>query len=345
MGQLWQKVADDLWVEGEPYARSTSGWKKGSAYYQKNGTVWVKLWEKDVTPPLAPTITSLTYSNTTKYVTIKVKTDSSVDIKSLDVRRSIYAYPTGTTTSSESFPGNTKTVVRDTEYTFNVPFTKTNVTFYYSVFAFDADGNRSVRAIKSIFVPTPVVPTSPPPPDKVVTQPKPGTTTQPTSPAPTVYKAVIKTTGSRSWTSDYDKWYANVYQGGLNDYKGCWFYSTRLTNVTKVARKIRKMTIRITRSSSQNGVPGEANVWLMMHDRTSASGTPSFFPRVKIGTLGRGETHTFAVPQSFWDNLQRQTKWKGFGLRGGNIAYTSPDYLVAYGYGTRSGEIYIEYEK
>lgn len=347
MGQMYKKGADGLWKPAAPYARTSTGWKKSGKYYRKSGSTWALLWEVDTTPPAAPTVTSLVNDPNTKKLTLIVRTAADADTSAMDVRMSITAYPTDNKTPAQAFSGSTKTVAKSTSYTFVMPYTKTNTTYYFSAFVKDALGNVSARAIKSLKVPTPVSPVPTPPPTKPVV---PGTPAPPPPPAPsptapTVYKATISTTASASWTNDYDKWYPNVTQGGLNDYKGCWFFGTRLTNVLKVARKIRKMTIRVQRLSSTHGVSGEANVLLVMHERSSASGAPVFSNTVKIGTLSRGEAGTFPVPVEWWDNMQKSTYWKGFGLRGGDISYSSANYMVAYGFGTRSGEVYIEYEK
>lgn len=331
MGQVWQKDASGQWQEVSLLARTSSGWRRGATYWSKINGVWTQLWTKDVTAPSAPLITSLTYSASTKKITIKVEAPGDSDLQSLDLRMSTTKYPVDNQSASNAFPGNTVSAKPDQTYTFTMSYTKTNTTYYFSAFAIDQDKNVSAKNVKSLNIPTPTVPTPPPPP--------------PAS-APTVYRATISTVGSGSFSSDYTNWYPEMLQGGEHAYHACWFYSARLSNITAQARKIRKMTIRVQRSSSANGVPGEANVNLILHNMANRASTQVYSNSfIKIGTLGRGEAGTFNVPTIWWDDMQGRTYWKGLGLYGGRIPYTSVDYLVAYGYGTRSGEIYIEYEK
>ena len=65
-------------------------------------------------------------------------------------------------------------------------------------------------------------------------------------------------------------------------------------------------TITLTRANS-GGLNSQSNVYLCGSTCSSASGTPSYSNRTRIGTIGWGEKKTFSIPLAIVQSLKSGT--------------------------------------
>lgn len=343
MPQIWTKDPDGVWVNGLPMVKASSGWLNGKLVYEKTGTsTWTLRWSRDTTPPALPGMT-LTGGTTTNPITVQITAPSAADTVRVRVKVSTTSFPTNvnSTTDGQYYAVQdageawsdwkvTPSQVR-TKLFFPPKLTpkqnlKAGTTYYFTAWAQDSSLNWSAARNVSFKCPTP------------------------TAPPPTLVKktAYITTTDSASYSAQYDNWRTDsnyVYQAGAQDWRGLWFYSTKIKTILAKATSVEKMQVYVQRVNTDHGVGGAANVRLVAHKYASqptADPIGNMTGNNLVGTLSRGQGKWLDVPSGWWDEFKTGT-YKGLGLRFGTTSYTDNDYMYAYGAGTNSGKIYIEW--
>lgn len=329
----------DGWAEGRTWARSFTGWKPAVAVWRKSGAyTWSKEEDLDTTGPSSPpSFVGMTTNSANKTVTVTMRMpgDSDVAYGSLkyhanfhpptEAGREYFYYSSGNPGRQPAGP------YQNVTWTFSPG--QYDRTYYISVWAVDSSGNPSDRNRKSFLIPSPAVAPAP-------TTPKISKIT---------YNAVTSGSFDRSsmWWGTSTSYGKLVVQAGLYNYVGGWYYGGKLSKALSSKRKINKMTVKIQRSSSIHGVSAGANVWLVPHklETVGSGGTPVLSAAaspVKVGTLTRGQTKIFNVPSAWWPDFL-SGKYRGLGLYYGSATqWTSADYMLAYGQGTTSGQVYVE---
>lgn len=129
-------------------------------------------------------------------------------------------------------------------------------------------------------------------------------------------------------------------------WNGFWFYQNKITDSVgdQGTPTIKSARVRVSRSD--DGGQPTANVNLFWHTARTPEEMPvpnaSRFNITTVGTINKGETKWFDLPNSFLSHLDTQTN--GLGLAYGIQA---SDYLVAKGLGLdqRSGELNVVWEE
>lgn len=342
MAQVWTKDQDGNWVPGLPLIKGSTGWVNGNIIYEKTGSsTWTVRWTRDTTPPAAPGL-SLSGGTTTNPLTVTVTAPSASDTRLVRVKVSTSAFPTSTSKSDSYYysiqqsgepwsdwtvtPSQVRTKLFYPQNMVPLPSLVANTTYYFTAWAQDTSFNWSTATTASFKCPAPPAP----------------------APVPVKKSAYITTTDSGSYSAQYNNWRTDsnyVYQAGSQDWRGLWFYSTKIKTQLAKATSIAKMQIYVQRVNTAHGVSGGANVDLVAHKLASQpTGDPigSMTGHSTVGTLTRGQGAWFNVPSGWWPSILSGT-YKGLGLRFGTTSYTDNDYMYAYGAGTSSGKIYIEW--
>ncbi len=336
---IWQKDGSGVWAPVQPNVRASVGWLPASFVKQKTGvSTWTTIWQRDTVAPGTPVL-ALAWVSGALRVTATAPAD--VDLTNLVVKISTSAYPVNPRANDSDY-------VQTLYSTTNKPWSqwdavpsqvlvrsypppplaapKSGSTLYVTAWAEDSSFNFSGAATASLKVPVVV------PPPTVVNK-----------------SAYITTTNSGSYSDTGNYWRTDnnyVYQGGA-DWRGLWFYGTKIRTALANANKITKMQIEIGRANTAHGVSGGANVRLVTHDLSSQpAGDPisRLTSSAFLGTLSRGQYKWFDVPSSAWPTFVSGAKL-GFGLRYNDTSYTDPNYMYAYGTGTNSGRVYIEWQE
>lgn len=328
-GHILTKNQDGTWHSGFPLVRKSTGWVRGNLGYVKTApTVWTLRYDGDYTPPAAPTM-SVNAAGTS----ITVKSPVAADLSIIIVKRSTSAYPTNTAQDANF----DKTMQPDnnwwSQYWAKSAGSRTmplkyaaGTRIYFSAWSLDSHGNTSSVGHYTAVVPKPA---APPVPVKVTRS------------------AYIDATSSGSWRDTGWRTDNNyVYQAGSGGgHAGFWFYSNRISSALSKAISINKMQVYIQRVNSVHGVSGGATVQFTSHRlQNRPAGSPAGLINVmgQPGTLTRGQGVWFNVPSNVFEAFR--TGWHvGFGLQYGATSFTDPHYQMAYGAGTASGRVYVEW--
>lgn len=329
------KQPDDTWPSGIAWTRTSTGWRPIIRLWRKTGTsTWSQRQYYDRTPPGKPTQLGLTTDSVNRQVTMRVRMPANTDVMRATLKYSSARYPTVEGDASYIYPGLQSR--KDAGPNDTVSWTWTpdfyDRDYYISVWAVDdsLNASESLRAVVKI-----PPPSAPPPPQ-----------------VPPLAQITYNAVTSGQWTRTRQAWNPNYYgdlvvQAGLEDYVGGWFYAGKIKTALANKAAVKKMTIRIQRANSSHGVSGAANIYLIPHKLTTVGSgkTPALVPaatRVLVGTLGRGQTKTFNVPSAWWPHF-KSGNYTGLGLwAGGASQWSSPNYVLAHGKGTTSGQVYIE---
>jgi len=338
VGKVYVKTASGWVSANSVYAKTASGWSAGNNVFAKTASGWMGANPFDNVHPGYPIFNSLTFDNATRLVTYKFTTPADADMAHTVVKYAENSYPLWHFDDVALQPWSWKVAGPNQQMTYKFTVPKYSTEYFIAAWSVDSSNNGSGRLRRTIIV-TP--PTTAPPPAP--------------SPTPIVKKVTYNCDDSGTWNRTNTFWSTSLGttlgQGGAYGHRGGWFYGTKLAAALAKAKKIRGMTIKIQRNNSIHGVSGPANVYLIGHNLTS-KGSGSNKPLgetnapEKIGTLYRGETKTFAVPSRYWASIQSgHTRGLGIGLVGTTTTYTSPNYLLANGKGTTSGQLYMEWEE
>lgn len=324
------------WTTGKMWARSTTGWHKSRSLYRKTGvSTWTLEETMDTQSPGYPVLVGHTYDSAAKSTTVTVRMPLDADLAHGTLKYGS-AYPM--TEGDESYirtiddgltGQNRKPATPGQNLSWTFSPNSYDKDYFVSIWAVDNVGNASDRRRLVVNIPAPVVAPAPPP--------------------STVSKFTYNCVDSVSWDRVNNWWATGYYgnlmvQGGNNNFIGGWFYGGKIRNALSTKTKINKMTIKIQRASSSHGVSTAANVWLVPHvkDSTGTGGLSRAVAPVNVGTLLRGQTKTFNVPSAWWPHFL-SGNYRGLGVDFGSAtAWTSSNYMLAYGKGTTSGQVYIE---
>ena len=328
----------DEWVTGRGWAKSSTGWKPAVALWRKSGaSTWVMEEDLDTQAPGKPTLAGISTSSANKTIKVTAKMPGDADVNRAVLKYSSTRYPTRALDDSYNTDRPDLTNVKPAGPYQNVTWTWSpdhfDRLYYVSVWAVDDSDNASDRLLTSATI------------KSAVAAPAPTTPTV----SKITYNAVTSGSFDRSsmWWGTSTSYGKLVVQGGLYNYIGGWYYGGKLSKALSAKSKINKMTVKIQRSSSIHGVSAGANVWLVPHklETVGSGGTPVLSAAaspVKVGTLTRGQTKIFNVPSAWWSGFL-SGKYRGLGLYYGSATqWTSYDYMLAYGQGTTSGQVYVE---
>lgn len=338
MGQVWIKDETNTWQPGLPAMRTGTGWVNGKVVLQKTATtVWTARWSRDTVAPAAPASVSLTYSASTGKLTVTAKAPSSSDVKLLRIKVSSTAYPSNTNTDANYYvdgqPDGTKwsdvPVAPNQTITRTFPPSNTKVTagktYYVSVWAQDTSYNFSPIKQASFKVPTPATP----------------------PPAVKVRSAYIYPTDSGSWGEGYG-WRPHdnyVLAGFSYNWRGLWFFSTRIKSALARAKQINTMKITITRGGDPRGA-AFGFIRLRAHSlATQPSGDPLRYMSdiSSSGVIARTSSRTITVPSNWYPGFL-SGQYRGLGVAWSNaVSDENDDSVGFYGAGTQSGKIYLEW--
>lgn len=338
-GSIWVKRFDGVWVlVPQIYARNAVGWKRIQNVLMKTtATSWTSRINTDSVPPASPAIT-ITGGWVNPVIGITAPSDA--DQVAIVVKRSTVKYPVSYLQDNEF----DKTIQPDYNYwsqfwlapgkhanrSFSYPV---GTKFYLSVWAYDANGNYSTPTNFSYTIPTPAVPAAP----------------------VRVHKgATLYPTESLTWRVVDNSWYtANnyVYQGGTHDARGFWFYGNQLFNIVSNATRITTMQLWIERVNDGAGVGGYASIRPAIHNwQNRPAGSPysapgyNFTPGTENGSLQHGQGEWITIPSSSYGGFLNKTL-AGFGLAYGATSFTDNKYFTAYGAGTQSGKVWMEWDE
>ena len=333
---ILKKFPDTTWKGGKLYVRTATGWKLARALYRKtSSTTWSVRENYDTSAPGQPVLVNASTDQATKKVSLRLRMPTDADVSGATLKVSSNAYPANERDSS--YIGNIDDLVnrksagpgQDVVWTFTLP--KYSTSYYCSAWAVDSAGNASDRR-RTVIAITP--PAAAPPP------------------SPTPIKVTYNAVTSGAWSKVRNYWNTGFYgdmvaQAGVDNHIGGWFYGGKIKAALSSKTKITKMTIRIGRASSAHGVSGPADVYLVPHklDAVGQGSSPALVPAaspVKVGTLGRGESKVFNVPSAWWPHFVTGN-YTGLAIHSGSATdWTSPSYIIAYGKGTTSGQVYFE---
>jgi hypothetical protein len=297
--------------------------------HQKTGpTTWTLRYNGDYDPPGVP------FVNFNQPATaIGVYTTNEPDVSFIVCKRSTVTYPTNVTEDGDF----DKTMQSDNCYWSRwwvtpgssriMPLSyPAGTTVYFTTWTADVNGNYSAPSHVSVTVP---IPPAPPQPVEVTRS------------------AYIDCTSSASWRDTGWRGDNNyVYQAGSGGgHAGFWFYSNRISSALSRAIRINKMQLYIQRVNSSHGISGGAIVQFSSHlfqNRPAGSPWGGINVMGQPGTLTRGQGNWFNVPSNVFDAF-RTGYHVGFGLYYGATSFTDSHYLMAYGGGTASGRVYVEW--
>lgn len=128
---------------------------------------------------------------------------------------------------------------------------------------------------------------------------------------------------------------------------GTWFYGNQITSAVGSGGtpNITQAGLRMTRND--DAFNATANVWVFWHGVAGTTGT--FVPTserknlTKVGTIAKGQTSTFQLPDSFLTHYN--TEIKGLGVAYDTSATSAADYLSIKGLDQdlRSGELHLKW--
>lgn len=328
------------WQSGRPWVRIGNGWRQGRFAWRKTGaTTWTQFFALDTEHPGQPALLSLTIDQARRRVTVVSRMPADDDLSHGTLKYASGSHPLTEAGDSNIYPDSdlvNRISVPPGSYMPHLTWTWTperyNTKYYVSIWAVDTSGNASSRRLAELTIPSPSTP--PPTP-------------------PQVHKITYNPVNSASYDHVRKFWNTAYYgnlavQGGDGRYQGCWFYDNKIPSALANRNTIEKFTIRIQRAPSAHGVSGAANIYLAPHMSSNHSGGRNGqAPRVgrspvQVGTLNRGQAKVFNVPTEWWPEFLDGTL-KGFSIYVTSATpWTSPNYVLAYGKGTTSGQVYIE---
>ena len=328
-GKILTKDNDGTWHSGYPLVKVENGWKRGELAYAKTGaSTWTLRYNGDYDAPAAP---AMRFDGTA--TAIGVTAPNTADVSFVVCKRSTVGYPTNWTEDGDF----DKTMQSDNCYWSRWWVTPgqdrvmslsygAGTTIYFSAWTMDVNGNVSAVSHASVQVP---VPPAPPQPVEVTRS------------------AYADCTHSASWRSPGWRTDNNyVYQGGsYGGHSGMWFYSGRISSPLSRAIRINRISLYIQRVNSSHGISGGAILQYTAHRlQDRPGGSPSGYIQTmgQPGTLTRGQAGWFDIPSQFHDGFR--TGWfVGFGLHWPETSFTDSHYQYAYGGGTASGKVYMEW--
>lgn len=331
-------ITPEWFKSSRHYVKTSTGWRRSYQVWVKTGaSTWTRGFVNDEVLPTLPTVVEVGYHPKDKKVLIRIAVPNEPDINRTVLKYSPTAYPLNALDSANMQPWSIKQVTPGGSYVYEFTVAYTGRTYYVSIWTVDNQDRASIRRRIEVMVPNPSEPAPPPP------------TT------PVVKSATYNATESGSWNlsgMNVPNWSSTlgstVGQGGSYNHRGVWFYSGKINTALKNAKKIRRMTLKVTRINSSHGVSTAANVWLSPCLQVSkSSGKPFGVTALhyKAATLGRGQTKTIEIPSTYYQGFLNGT-YKSFCIWAGDpTSYSSPDYILCHGAGTTSGQVYVEWEE
>lgn len=324
IGGVWTTVI-------RPYVKIDGIWTPVKEVHLKDAGVWDQVFEWDVTPPNSPEISLqiIETSDGGQHIKVGVRQPGGVNDPTLKRIRVLTNYPPPLGDMPTTYKGGTYTLQSDKTYP-NEPWSEWHYndfgshsdtsayvykqwggkpnpsssfvtptgTYKFAAWSEDENGNWSTGTFTSIFMPKPSVDAS----NKI-------------------YKEKVvqaNNAGSVTVTGGFDQGVL-TQQNSPNSY-GLWFYGSEFTDSVGAngTPTITSAQIRITREND-NGSPA-ANLYLFWHDAPNAGALPAppssnyvtKHNTTFIGTINKGQTAWYKIPESMWDNFN--TDIKGFGL-------------------------------
>ena len=324
---------DGTWTKViKPYIRRGDVWTPVKESWVKQAGAWVKAWSYD-TVPCSPPVLTLQLQGGNRYIRVGVRlpeTSHQTDLRRIRVLVSDTAYPTawngsGAITGStdggpneawsdwwynnsdpvapvsnhpDSSVESAKNYPRNPTSTTNLPGNKY---YYFTAWSEDVNNNWSVGVQHRIWMPKDGVAQSNVRAKEAYIQPS--------------------TFGSNMPAGTYTEGQAKA-TGGVPGSDAVFFYGSRFNeNIGKEGTPtIANASIRLSRAATDPGQP-QANVKLGWHDMSSSAamtGRLVLSEVTNLGTLGKGETKWFPLPDTWFNNFSTQIK--GVGIQTSGLA-------------------------
>lgn len=354
---VYQKISGVWTPATRPYYKVGNVWYPTKSVHFKDNGIWHTSYEFDLVPPNTPQIELSIVENDQdgRWIRVGVRTTGVYSDSDLQLIRVLTTYegamPTtpygGTYTrkSDTNWPneawsdwkynsygdhGDTH-VVSYKQWPLN-PGTTTSLaagTYHFGVWSLDNNGNWSAGVFTSIEMPKKGV----------------------NAPNIVVKEARFQANSSGSYTSaGYTA--GQLVQQGSPRSRGLWFHGNQISEAmgNSGAVTIRNAQIQVSRTNDSGAAT--ANVYLFHHGYATASAlpgsSPTFSEATKVGTINKGETKWFTIPETFYDNFD--TGIKGFGLSDRDPAKASAfpeDYSIVQSTidSLRSGEVHVVWKE
>lgn len=209
-------------------------------------------------------------------------------------------------------------------------------TYYFGGWSLDNDGNWSIATQAQIHVPKPTV-----------------------HAANLIYKdARFQPNSSGSWVKADGYAPGDLVQSSNPQSQGLWFYGNQFTDSigaqTQTGEKITitSAQLRVTRRNDSG--TANANIYLFWNGYVSAGDLPpaggniSRVEVTKLGTLAKGQTKWFNLPESFYNNLNMGLKCIGLDYKDYYKATAFVDdysEVVSTASDLRCGEVYVQWRE
>jgi hypothetical protein len=351
MGSLWLYDGGTWRSSNNISAQTGTGWAPGRYVWRHDGTSWVQVWQRDTTPPAAPTVALSIVGGTKNVVSVTISTPPAPIIRTV-VKVGVNSWasnPTSTTDGyyyaqqingeewseywkgSQSYgAGLTGTKYIPASYqTFSFPL---STPICVSAWCQDDYYNWSSAGTSSIAT------LAPDPPAPVL---RTLSSYVNAGDSCTRNRAITNSWSSQALSDGY------LSQGGSYGCEGFWWYGDALRATLAPAVSINTMQLLTQRVNSAHGVSGQALFRLGAHQMQSR---PAGDPGLLMGCydfvlLSRGQAYWESVTSGWWGQYQ-SGYLTGFGIGGvGSTSYTSNLYGIMYGRGTTSGQVYMEWQQ
>lgn len=368
-----KSAPDGTWVQCDrPYVKRNGVWVGVSEAWVKQAGVWNRAYEYDVIPPVAPEITLEVIEDfdyikgvktlTTRYIRVGVRQPGSANDTDVRLVRVLTTYngkaPTTqfggqyTSAQDKDWPGEpwsewryndfgnhndtSKVTYKQWPVNANAGTTvKGDQTYYFGGWTLDDAGNWSPATQAQIHIPKDSVAAA-----NVV-----------------VKEARFTPNSSGSWRGD------GFHGGDLIQQQtprsmGLWFHGNQFTqNIgAQGTPTIKSAQIFVRREGAEDTGSANANIYLFWHTYSAVGSLPA--PTApggvntheirKLGTLAKGEGKWFAVPQTYYAEMNHDMKGMGLFWKDPDKASAFPaDYsrIVSTAQQLRCGEVHVVWEE
>jgi hypothetical protein len=358
MGDQYIKI-DGAWTPVKrPYVKVGNIWKPVKKRFHKEAGQWAEEWAFDTTPPNPPELSlQLIPASNPRYIRVGARLPGTVHDSGLR-RIKVHAarssgilstqFGSGMITGNDAsypkedwsnwwyndaHPGGTSDHGNSHEYDYKeYPVNPTDATnlpggqrYYFAAWAEDLEGNWSIGTFANIWMP------------------KQGVSTE---------RKVLKEANVEANRAGYLNGSGDTFTEGdlvvsSNPVSnGIWFHGGKFTNSVGLDGPPTITSARIRVSRGNDAGQPTANVRLFWHSKADPTQLPIPYteqmdPTV-VGTINKGETKWFDIPQAWWSKFNTQIR--GFGLKQSSGAQ---DYLVANSLATdlRSGAVHLVWEE
>lgn len=361
-GGTWQQVT-------RPYVRVGNVWKAVNEVWVKSGGTWQRSYEYDITPP-DPPVLSLQLEDTTywvdgkrltgRHINVGVRSNGMVHDTDLAIIRVLARQPDGSGGFKAPSTQFGATYIRGpqdgwldepwSDFSYNgvnnSPLTKDSSVMKYKTFPRNADNDAQLAMGRYFFTAwaKDVNGNWSNPTASYIDVPKKGT------PGSDVFVKETRFQANNAGTMSDSGFTAGELNQARGPKRGIWFYGNSITDTigSQGTPTIQKAQILVHRKNDSGAAT--ANVYLWWHNYAGQGNLPGDHSYVrnqitKIGTINKGETKWFNLPDSYFPHLEADDI-KGFGLHNQDPNAAGPadaDFSVVRSVtdNIRTGEIHV----